>query len=149
MPNVIGKEDLPSSIEELEENVNTNYREYVMLKRSIDDLTVRQNEVKKKLSAFVDENGLEDDKGHKWFDMDEVGGYIGMQRQRRVTQKIDEEACYDVLKEKGLTQRCYELKPVMNQEEVMQCLYEGLITEDELDTMFPKAVTTAFVLIKK
>ena len=150
MPEVIGKE-LPT-LEDFESGMlelNNAYREYVYLKKNIDSLTKRQDELKKYLMGFVEDNGVEDDKGHKWFDMEEIEGYVGMQKQRRVSQKIDEQACYDILSSKDLTARCYELKPVLDQAEVMSCLYDNLLTEDDVDTMFPKTVTNAFVLKKK
>lgn len=149
MPNVIGKTNLPTPDDYSQSSVDNMYKEYVLLKRNIDDLTARQNEIKKELSSFVESNGLEDDKGHMWYDMPEYNGYVGMQRQRRVTQKIDEEAALSILTDKGLADRCFETKPVLDQEQVLKCMYEGLINEDELDTIFPKSVTSAFVLMKK
>lgn len=147
MPEVIGKE-LPT-LETLEvSDLDTKYREFVLLKKNIDDLTARQNILKKDLSSFVDDNGLEDDKGHKWFDMPEYQGYVGMQRQRRVSQKLDEEAAHELLREKGLTARCFELRPVLNEEAVMECLTEGLLTEDDIDSMYPQTITSAFILKK-
>lgn len=150
MPEVIGKE-LPT-LEDFESGMlelNSAYREYVYLKKNIDALTKRQDELKKFLMSFVEDNGIEDDKGHKWFDMEEVEGYVGMQKQRRVAQKIDDEECYAILTSKELAPRCYELKPVLDQAEVMACFYDGLLTEDDIDAMFPKTVTNAFVLKKK
>jgi hypothetical protein len=148
MPNVIGKDNLPTVESVSTSDLDSLFREYVHLKRNIDDLTARQNVIKKELISFVDDNGLEDDKGHKWYDMAEYNGYNGMQRQRRVSHKLDEQAAHDLLREKGLSARCFELKPVLNQDEVMACLAEGLLTEDDVDTIFPKTVTPAFVLTK-
>lgn len=151
MPEVIGRDNLPT-IEEVSgdgDDLGSLFREAVYLKKNIDDLTKRQDVIKKRLSDFVDGNGLEDDKGHKWFDMPEVDGYVGMQRQRRVAQSVDEAVCQTILGDKELMARCFELKPVLNQDEVLACFYEGLITEDELDMMFPKKVTSAFILMKK
>jgi len=148
MPEVIGKE-LPTAETFGQSDLDTMYKEYVHLKKNIDDLTARQNVIKKELSEFVDSNGLEDDKGHKWYDMQEYGGYAGMQRQRRVSQTLDEAAAHDLLRDKDLTARCYELKPVLDEQAVMECLMEGLLTEDDVDTMFPKKVTSAFILVKK
>jgi hypothetical protein len=150
MPEVIGKQNLPT-IDDFEEGageVTALFREFVYLKKNIDDLSKRQDVIKKKLSEFVDAYGDEDDKGHKWYDMAEVDGYAGMQRQRRVSQKVDHNMCLNLLTDKGLEGRCFEMKPVLNQEEVMKCLYEGLLSEDDLDIMFPKTVTTAFLVTK-
>lgn len=148
MPEVIGKE-LPTVETFGQSDLDTLYKEYVHLKKNIDDLTARQNVIKKELSEFVDNNGLEDDKGHKWYDMPEYGGYVGMQRQRRVSQALDEGAAHDLLRDKDLSARCYELRPVLDEEAVMECLSEGLLNEDDVDTMFPKKVTSAFILVKK
>jgi hypothetical protein len=149
MPEVIGKDELPTIDDFGTTDLDSMYKEYVHLKKNIDDLTARQSVLKKELLSFVDGNGSEDDKGHKWFDMPEYGGYAGMQKQRRVSQKIDEDAAQELLREKGLSARCFELKPVLNQDEVMTCLLEGLLTEEDIDTIFPKTVTSAFVLMKK
>ena len=150
MPEVIGKQNLPT-IDDFEEGageIPTLFREFVYLKKNIDDLSKRQDAIKKKLSEFVDAYGDEDDKGHKWYDMAEVDGYADMQRLRRVSQKVDDGMCLSLLTDKGLDERCFEMKPVLNQDEVMQCLYEGLLSEDDLDIMFPKTVTTAFLVTK-
>ena len=148
MPNVIGKENLPTLDDVEQSDLDSMFKEYVHLKRNIDDLTARQNVIKKELISFVDANGLEDDKGHKWYDMPEYNGYNGMQRQVRVSHKLDEESAHELLREKGLSARCFELKPVLNQDEVMACLAEGLLTEDEVDSIFVKTITPAFVLKK-
>jgi hypothetical protein len=145
---VIGKESLPTVDDFGTNDIESMYKEYVLLKKNIDDLTARQNVIKKELMSFVDGYGLEDDKGHKWYDMPEYGGYNGMQKQRRVSQSVDENAAHSILEDKGLADRCFEVKPVLNEQSVMECVYEGLLTEDDVDTMFPQKVTNAFVLKK-
>jgi len=149
MPEVIGKENLPTAEDFGATGLESMFKEYVHLKKNIDDLTARQNVIKKELLSFVDANGLEDDKGHKWCDMPKYGGFAGMQKQRRVSQTLDEAAAQELLREKGLSARCFQLKPVLDEEEVMSCLYEGLLTEEDIDTMFPKKVTSAFILTKE
>ena len=41
--------------------------------------------------------------------------------------------------------RCYTIQPVLNEDEVMACLYEGLLTEAEVDMMFTKKIVWAFI----
>lgn len=149
MPNVIGKDNLPTLETVGQSDLDSMYREYVLLKKNIDDLTKRQDEIKKELISFVDANGDEDDKGHKWYNMPAYKGYVGMQRQRRVSHKVNEHMAHQVLTEKGLAARCFELKPVLNQDEVMACLAEGLLTEEDIDSIFTQTVTPAFVLVKE
>jgi hypothetical protein len=35
--------------------------------------------------------------------------------------------------------------PVLDEDADMACLYEGLLSEEDVDTMFPKKITWAFV----
>lgn len=144
MPNVIPPDRSPEV-----SDLTNKVRQYVMIKNQIDDLAKEQTVLKTFLSKLVDDIGEEDDKGHLWLKLEEdVDGYRSLQRQRRVSQRLDEEAASQLLKEKGLDARCYEMLPVLNQDSVMACLYEGLLTEAEVDTMFPKAITWAFLPVK-
>lgn len=141
MPNVIQRE-LPKEGDSIVNKV----RKYVSLKGRIDDLTKEQSSLKSELSDIVDKEGTPDDKGHIWYSLpEEVDGYQSLQRQRRVSQKLDEDTARAILKQKGLTDRCYKLVPVLDESEVMACLYEDLLSEEEIDSMFPKSVSYAFI----
>lgn len=121
-------------------------RKYLQLKGRIEDLTKEQAGLKTELSTLVDAEGTPDEKGHLWYSLpEEVDGYLSLQRQRRVTQKLDEDVAARILKEKGLESRCYKMVPVLDESEVMACLYEGSLTEEEIDSMFPKSVSYAFI----
>jgi hypothetical protein len=37
------------------------------------------------------------------------------------------------------------MEPVLNEDQVMACLYEGLLTEEDVDSMFPKKIIWAFI----
>lgn len=144
MPKIIKQDD------RFEEPHVQDFKAYIHLKKQIDDLSDLQSEIKKKLIAFVETNGETDDKGHVWFDLpEEFEGYKGMQRQRRVSQKLDMDAAQEILDKLGLSDRCVKMVPSLDEDEVMACLYEGLLTEDEIDQMFPKTITWAFVPVKK
>lgn len=141
MPKVISKEE-----PELGDDISREFRAFVALKREIENLTKAQNEIKARLVEVVKQYGEPDDKGHVWFNLeDPVDGYTAMQHQRRVSQQLDELAAERILAEKNLRDRCFVMQPVLQEDEVMACLYEGLITEEEVDEMFPKKITWAFV----
>ena len=141
MPKVI-QNDAPK----LEDSLVSKVRKFVSLKARIDDMTKEQSLIKKELSDLVDAEGTPDEKGHLWLPLPEdVDGYVSLQRQRKVSQKLDEETARKILKSKGLTDRCYKMVPVLDESEVMSCLYEDLLTEEEIDSMFPKAVSYAFI----
>lgn len=140
MPKVIHK-DLPD-----QNSLSNKVRRFLTLKGRIDDLSKEQSELKNELSNLVDTTGTPDEKGHIWLSLpEEVDGVVSLQRQRRVAQKLDEEEARRILISKSLSDRCYKMVPVLDESEVMACLYEGLLTEEEIDTMFPKVVSYAFL----
>jgi hypothetical protein len=140
MPKVIHK-TLPD-----QNSLTNKVRKFLTLKGRIDDLSKEQSELKNELSNLVDTTGTADEKGHIWLSLpEEVDGVISLQRQRRVAQKLDEEEARRILISKSLSDRCYKMVPVLDESEVMACLYEGLLTEEEIDTMFPKVVSYAFL----
>ena len=141
MPKVIERET-PKAPNELLKKVRT----YLSIKGRIDDLTKEQSTLKKELSDIVDEEGTPDEKGHIWYSLPEdVEGIKSLQRQRRVAQSLDQDIAEELLKEKNLSDRCFKMVPVLDEAEVMACLYEGLLTEEEIDSMFPKSVSYAFI----
>lgn len=140
MPNIIPPDKKPV------DSILAKVQHFINLKRRIEDLTKEQTEVKSFLSDLVDSQGVPDDKGHLWYPLEqEVDGYRSLQRQRKVSQSLDMSQATKILTEKNLYSRCFEMQPVLNEDEVMSCLYEGLLTEDEIDTMFPKKVVWAFI----
>jgi hypothetical protein len=140
MPNIIPPDKPPVS------SVLSKVQQFIAIKRQVDDLTKEQSQLKTFLSDLVDQEGEPDDKGHLWYPLEqEVDGYRSLQRQRKVSQSLDSNEASRILKEKGLADRCYSMQPVLNEDEVMSCLYEGKLTEEDIDTMFPKKITWAFI----
>lgn len=136
----------PSRSVSTEDGVLGKVRNFVFLKNKIDDATKELTKVKSYLSDLVDTDGEADDKGHLWYPLpEEVDGYVSLKRERRVSQSLDLDEAERILKEKGLDSRCFVTMPVLNEDEVMACLYEGLLTEEDVDTMFPKKITWAFI----
>jgi len=142
MPKVIQKEDPKDP------GVMGKIRTYITLKNRVDDMSAERDSLKKDLIELVDTEGEPDESGHIWYRLpQEVEGINSLQRQRKVSQRLDPSVAESILKEKGIYDRCYQMVPVLDEAEVMACLYEGLLTEDEIDVMFPKHVT--YVLLTK
>jgi hypothetical protein len=145
MPKVIEKED-PKPINPLLAKV----ADYVTIKRNIDDMSKQQNRIKSELSELVDTDGEPDEKGHLIYELPEkVFGVTALKRQRRVSQSLNESIAEDILKKKDIYNRCYKMVPVLDESEVMACLYDGLLTEEEIDEMFPKTVSYAFYIVEE
>jgi hypothetical protein len=125
-------------------------REFIGFKKRIDDLTKQQSVIKTELMEVVEQEGIEDDKGHFWLELpEEVDGYVSLQRQRRATQKINPEVALHLLKARGLADRCIKTIEVVDEDEIMACLYEDLLSEKDMDDMLTRTVTWAFVPSKK
>lgn len=73
---------------------------------------------------------------------------VSLKRERRVSQSLDMDAAIVILTQKGLAERCIKPVPTIAEDEVMAALYEGKLTEEDVDTMFPKKVTWAFITSK-
>jgi predicted RNA-binding protein associated with RNAse of E/G family len=124
-------------------------RENMLLKTRIDEMSSIQSEIKAKLKEAVLNDGQEDDKGHVVLSLDEpVAGVASIVNQRRVSKSLDESAAETLLASKDLTDRCLKMVPVLDEDEIMKAYYEGLITEEDIDTMFPSKVTYALVMTK-
>lgn len=124
-------------------------RENVLLKARVDELSSLQLSVKKDLKVALKELGVEDDRGHIVIDLgEEVSGVSKVIHQRRVSKNLDIDIAEALLKDKGLYDRCVTMVPVLNEDEVMAAYYEGVITEEDVDKMFPAKVTWALVMTK-
>lgn len=124
-------------------------KQYMTIKRRIDDLSKEQVVLKGELSDIVDKDGEPDDKGHIWLSLpEEVDGVTSLKRERRVSQSLDIDAAILILTKKGLAERCIKPVPTIAEDEVMAALYEGKLTEEDVDTMFPKKITWAFITSK-
>lgn len=128
---------------------NANAARYIHLKNEIKDRSVEADRLKPKLMAFLEENGEEDSEGSFWMDLPtEVEGVVSLKRERRVAQTVNADRTLTVLQDKGLEKRCYRMEPVLDQDEVMKAVAEGLISDEELAEMFPPKVTWALVQAK-
>jgi len=144
MPKVVHKE-LPKT----EDQFLSKVREFLGLRSRVEDLTAQRDALKSELSDIVDTDGEPDEKGSLYVQLpEEIDGYTALKRQRKVSQSLDSEVAEKLLKEKNLFDRCYVMEPVLKEDEVMACLYDGLLSEEEIDIMFPKRVSFAFVPVK-
>lgn len=122
-------------------------REYKHLKIETDKLAKRQKELRDRLIEVVTDGGYEDDQGHMWLEFDEpLDGVASLQRQRRVARAVNDDNAEEVLVAHGLWDDCTELVRVVNEDRVMEALYDDKLTEDDVDRIYPPKVTYALVL---
>jgi hypothetical protein len=131
------------------DQIRSYIRQYVGLKEQTDLLADRTKEIKDILTGAIDEQGETDARGHINLDIeDEVSGVKGIYKQRKVIQSLDMEVAEELLKSKGLWERCTEMKPVIKEDEIMAAYGDDTLTAEDIDKMFPKKVSYAFFVRK-
>lgn len=124
-------------------------RQNITLKDRIDSTVAIQNDIKEKLRDGLKQLGEVDDRGHVVVEVnDDLTGIKKVINQRKVSKSLDMSVAEEILKEKGLHERCVTMIPVLDEEAIMAAYYEGLVTEEDIDNMFPAKVTWALVMSK-
>jgi len=141
--------DLPAVLQKV--------RELSVLKDQVKVLKKREEEIKALLIELVDIEGEEDEKGHKVFALPEsIGGIGSLVRQRRVSRPLDADVAQDILESivtdsdfgRTLWNDCIEMVPHLDEDKIMEAHFNGLLTEDQVDAMFPEVVSWAFTTPK-
>lgn len=132
-----------------ETNLINRTKKYAFLKAQLDFLEKEQKEIRAQLFEALDAEGVEDDKGNIIIELpEEVEGYFSVIKQRRVSRKIDEDKAAEIITSKGLEDTLYKTVIMVDEDALMAALYEDVLTEEEIDAMYPQSVTWALVLKK-
>lgn len=130
------------------ESVKDNLKQYLALKDESDLLVNRLSEIKKRLSTAVETFGNTDERGHVILEVDSDGQIKKMMKQRRVSKTLDMEVAEDLLTKRGIKDTCIKMVPMLDESAIMAAFYEGYLTEQDIDTMFPAKVSYAFIIDK-
>lgn len=131
------------------ESVKKNARQYIVLKDEIGNLTSRQTELKSRIMIELDQ--VEPDmNGHKVFEfIDKDLGDVKLTKQRRVSKTLDMSIADEILTRKGIRGACIKTVEVLDEAAIMSAFYEGHLTEQDIDAMFPAKESYAFLLTNK
>lgn len=131
------------------EEVKSAVKQYVVIKDQLELLTTRQTEIKNRLMDALDEYGETDGKGHKIIDLgDDSTGITQLIKQRKTLKGFDMELAEKLLHEKNIYEKCITMVPTLNEDAIMAAFYDGALTEEDIDSMFPTKVTYAFLAKK-
>jgi hypothetical protein len=130
-------------------------RQFLALKFQEADIVTRKNKLRDEVSAHVDSTGEVDEKGSKFWKLDppiEVNGqtFTEVKRERRVSQSLDEEKAETLATAKGVRDRLFRVveMEVLDQDELYVLNQEGVISDDELDSLWVENVSFAFKPIR-
>jgi hypothetical protein len=131
------------------DDVAGQVKEYLYVKKNIDQMETRSKELRDRLFSHLDEDGYEDDKGNVQLELGaDIDGVVRLEKQRRVTRKLNEPKADEILSELGLKDDIFVMTPVLDEDKLMAAFYEGKITEEQLDAMFPSTVVWALRTLK-
>lgn len=119
--------------------------QYVSIDEQIKLLSKRKDELKKRLMETVEIEGEVDGKGHMTLEV----GSVKLVRQRKTSNPIDMEIAQRIIAEKSLEKECIKMVPQLDSDAIMAAYYKELITEQEIDEMFPLKVSYAFLVNAK
>lgn len=142
----INNQSLPDpSLEEIRKEV----QQYVFLKEEVTAIEARVGTLRKRILAVVQEIGETNEKGSLVLPInDPVSNTANVVKQRRVSKAFDEDTANDLLKEKGLFESVTKTITVLDQDAVMAAYYDGKLTDEDIESMFPEKVSWALILEK-
>lgn len=112
-----------------------------------------KNTSKDYLKTKIRELGEPDENGNILWYFDEPltlpsGTYNGLMLQRRVSEYTDEEIAREIIWDSGLMSRCMPVIEVreLDLDEIYACNQEGLLSDEQIDSMI--VVNESFALVK-
>lgn len=117
---------------------------YLAAKVEVDQGAKRVKALRDILVQQIDSLGENLEGGHWGYSFSSpIGDFAGMKKERRATPELDEEKAMEILREKGLLDLATKTITVIDEEAVFGLLQDELLTEVDIDEMFPVKVTWA------
>lgn len=131
------------------DNLKKNARQFLTLKGEMSALADRQSELKKRMTQDLD--AIEpNESGHRVVEFEDATiGNIKITKQRRVSKTLDMDIADQILTSKGIKNTCVKMIPTLDEAAIMAAFYEGYLTEEDIDAMFPAKETFAFIVDNK
>lgn len=126
--------------------IKTLFGEYIGIRKQRETMAKKEDELKKLLASIVETQGYTDDKGSEYVDFAQpIEGYSGLKRERRVIPVLNEEKALEILRQHKLYERCTRQVTVVDEDAVRVAMYDGKLTQDDIDAMFQYKISFAFV----
>jgi hypothetical protein len=131
------------------EPIRKEVQQYVFLKDEVTAIEARVGVLRKRILSVVEDLGEVNEKGSYVLPInDPASNTANVVKQRRVSKVFDEDRANSLLAEKGLAESCTKTITVLDQDAVMAAYYDGKLTDEDIETMFPEKVSWALILEK-
>jgi len=132
-----------------QDDFETQARQYIFVKKQMEFFESELKKLREQIFEHVDTSGEVDGSGNLFVELpSEIEGVKTIQKQRRVTRKINPEMADNVIMSKGLENELYKTIQIIDEDALMAALYEGKLTEEEIELMYPEKVVWALILNK-
>jgi len=132
------------------DDLEAQAKQYIFFKKQVEYFESEIKSLREKLFEDIDANGELDGSGNLFVELStEIDGVTMLQKQKRVSRKIDPQMADNLIVSKGLETELYKTIQVIDEDALMAALYEGKLTEEEVDLMYPQKIVWALVLNKK
>ena len=128
-----------------QEELNTEYverlvKEYKDSKKVLEDIEKRTNGLKKELNDYVQEYGMEDDKGHLWLSV----GDAKLKRERRVSRSLDLAGARAWAEENGHWDDVKEIVETLSEDKLLNLAWVNKDLEETIQSFYIEKETWAF-----
>lgn len=125
-------------------------KQYIFFKKQVEYFESELKSLREKIFEDIDAKGEVDGSGNLFVELStEIDGVNMLQKQKRVSRKIDPQMADNLIVSKGLEQELYKTIQVIDEDALMAALYEGKLTEEEVDLMYPQKIVWALILNKR
>lgn len=128
---------------------------YIAETMDYDQLKTRIDTSKRDLKDWILDNCEQDESGNYVWDFDKpvIGdkddSYRGLMLQRRVSEFIDEDKADEIIQAHNLQDRCYTTIEVIDFDQLYACNQEGVVSDEEIDSILSFNETFALIKVKK
>ena len=132
------------------EDLEAQAKQYIFFKKQVEYFESELKSLREKLFEDIDANGEVDGSGNLFVELSsEIDGVTMLQKQKRVSRKIDPQMADNLIVSKGLENELYKTIQIIDEDALMAALYEGKLTEEEVDLMYPQKIVWALILNKR
>lgn len=125
------------------------FRQFRVAEKEEKAAAARKAEIKARFMEKLEAEGYEDEKGHRYLDLgEEVEGIEVVSRQKRVSQGVNAARAQEFLVERDLWKAATRVERVLDESKLASLVFEGKITQDELDALVDRRESYAFVPVK-
>ena len=132
------------------DDLEAQAKQYIFFKKQVEYFESELKLLKEKIFEVVDTKGEVDGNGNIFVELpNEIDGVTMLQKQKRVSRKIDPQMADNLIVSKGLETELYKTIQIIDEDALMAALYEGKLTEEEVDLMYPQKIVWALILNKR